>query len=135
MRKKKKVRQISPGCSLEGLMLKLKLQYIGHLMWRADFWKDPDAGKDWRQKEKGTTEDKMVGWHHQLNGQFGWAPGVSHGQRGLTCCRTWGRKESDTTEQLNWTDCLALFLLHWSSFLLFYQYHNVLITVALNSES
>ena len=54
---------ISPGCSLEGLMLKLKLQYFGHLMQRADIWKDPDAGKDWGQEEKGTTEDKMVGWH------------------------------------------------------------------------
>ena len=48
--------------------MKLKLQYFGHLMWRADCWKDPDAGKDWRWEEKGTTEDKMVGWHHRLNG-------------------------------------------------------------------
>ena len=58
------LKEISPGCSLEGLMLKLKLQYFGHLMQRPDsFEKDPDAGKDWRQK-KGTTEDEMVGWHH-----------------------------------------------------------------------
>ena len=62
------LKEINPGCSLEGLMLKLKLQYFGHLMGRADsFLKDPDAGKDSRQEEKGTTEDKMVGWHHQLN--------------------------------------------------------------------
>ena len=62
------LREISPGCSLERLMLKLKLQYFGHLMRRADiFWKDPDAEKDWGQ-EKGMTEDEMVGWHHQLNG-------------------------------------------------------------------
>ena len=54
--------EISPWCSLEGLMLKLKLQYFG------DLWKDPDAGKDWGQEENGTTEDEMVGWHHQLNG-------------------------------------------------------------------
>ena len=54
-------KEISPGCSLEGLMLKLKLQYFGHLMQRT---KDPDAGKDFRQKEKGMTEDEMVGWHH-----------------------------------------------------------------------
>ena len=54
---------------LEGLMLKLKLQYFGHLMWRDDsIWKDPDAGKDWGQEEKGMTEDQMVGWHHWLNG-------------------------------------------------------------------
>ena len=62
------LKEISPGCSVEGLMLKLKLQYFGHLMQRIDIWKDPDAGKDWRQEEKGTTEDEMVGWHHRLNG-------------------------------------------------------------------
>ena len=63
------LKEISPGCSLEGLMLKLKLQYFGYLMRRN--WligKDPDAGKDWRQEEKGMTEDEMVGWHHWLNG-------------------------------------------------------------------
>ena len=63
------LKEISPGCSLEGLMLKLELQYFGHRMWRN--WligKDPDAGRDWRQEEKGTTEDEMVGWHHRLNG-------------------------------------------------------------------
>ena len=69
--------------------------------------KDPDAGKDWEQEEKGTTEDEMVGWHHQLHGHgFGWTPGVhrSDGQGGLACCGSWGHKESDTTEWLNWTD-------------------------------
>ena len=67
-------------------------------------WKDPDAGKDWG-KEKGTTEDKMVGWHHWLNGlQFGWTLGVGDGQGGLVCCGSWGHKELDTTEQLNWTE-------------------------------
>ena len=66
--------------------------------------KDPDAGKDWGQEEKGTTEDKMIGWHHRLNGHgFGWTPGVGNGQGGLACCSSWGHKESDTTEQLNWT--------------------------------
>ena len=59
------LKEINPECSLEGLMLKLKLQYFGHVMQRA---KDPDAGKDLRQKEKGMTEDEMVGWHHRLNG-------------------------------------------------------------------
>ena len=67
--------------------------------------KDPDAGKDWGQGEKGTTEDKMAGWHHQLDGhEFGWTPGVGDGQGGLACCDSWGHKESDTTEQLNWTE-------------------------------
>ena len=66
--------------------------------------KDPDAGKDWRQEEKGTTEDEMVGWHHWLNGhEFEQAPGVGDGQGGLECCSWWGRKESETTEQLNWS--------------------------------
>ena len=65
-------------------------------------WKDPDAGKDWGQEEKGTTEDEMVGWHHWLNGHgFVWTPGVGDGQGGLVCFDSWGPKESDTTEQLN----------------------------------
>ena len=60
---------ISPGCSLEGLMLRLKRQYFGHLMRRADsLEKNPDAGRHWGQEEKGTTEDEMAGWHHQLDG-------------------------------------------------------------------
>ena len=67
-------------------------------------WKDPDAGKDWGQEEKGTTEDEMVGWHHRLNGHgFGWTPGVGDGQGGLVCCSSLGLKELDTIEQLNWT--------------------------------
>ena len=68
-------------------------------------WKDPDAGKDWRQEEKGTTEDEMVGWHHWLNEHgFRWTPGVGDGQEGLACCGSWGCKELDTTEGLNWTE-------------------------------
>ena len=80
------------------------------ILWPPDekswlIWKDPDAGKDWGQEEKGTTEDEMVGCHHRLNGYgFGWAPGVDDGQGGLVCCNSWGRKESDKTEQLNWTE-------------------------------
>jgi len=68
-------------------------------------WKDPDAGKDWRQEEKGTTEDEMVGWHHRLNGdEFEQTLGVGDGQGGLACCGPWGCEESDTTEELNWTE-------------------------------
>ena len=86
---------------LEGLMLKLKLQYFGHLMRRADLLEDSDAGKD-RGQEKGTTQDEMVGWHHRLNGHgFGWTPAVGDGHGGLICCSSWGCKELDTTEQLN----------------------------------
>ena len=67
--------------------------------------KDPDAGKDWRQREKGTTEDEVVGWHHWLNGhEFEQTLGGGYGQGGLVCCSPWGHKESDTTEWLNWTD-------------------------------
>ena len=68
--------------------------------------KDPDAGKDWRQEEKGTTEDEMAGWHHWLDGHgFEQALGVGDGQGGLACCGPWDRKESDTTEtELNWTE-------------------------------
>ena len=64
--------------------------------------KDPDAGKDWRWEEKGTTEDEMVGWHHRFDGQgFEQAPGVGDGQRSLASCSPWGRTESDTTEQFH----------------------------------
>ena len=67
------LKEISPGGSLEGLMLKLKLQYFGHLMWRADsLKKNPDAGRDWGQEEKGMTEDEMIGWHHWLDGDESW---------------------------------------------------------------
>ena len=65
-------------------------------------WKDPDAGKDWGQEEKGTTENEMLGWHHWHSGHgSGWTLGVGDGQRSLACCSLWGRKESDMTEQLN----------------------------------
>ena len=80
------------------------------ILWPPDakswlIWKDPDAEKDWGQEEKGTTEDKMVGWHHQHNGHgFGWRPEVANGQGGLACCGSWGRKQSDTTERPNWTE-------------------------------
>ena len=67
--------------------------------------KDPDAGQDWRQEEKGVTEDKMVGCHHWLYGhEFEQAPGVGNGQGSLMCCHPWDCKESDTTEPLNWTE-------------------------------
>ena len=67
--------------------------------------KDPDAGKDWRQEEKGTTEDEMIGWHHRLNGhEFEQPLGVGDGQGSLACCSPWGRKALDMIEQLNWTE-------------------------------
>ena len=99
------LKEISLEYSLEGLMLNLTLQYFGHLMWRTDsLEKDPDAWKDWRQEEKEMTEDEVVGWHHWLDGhEFEWVPGVGDGQWSLACCSPWGRKESDTTERLNWT--------------------------------
>ena len=64
------LKEISPGCSLEGLMLKLKLQYFGHLMRGVDSLEKTDAGRDWGQEEKGTTEDEMAGWHHRLDGRL-----------------------------------------------------------------
>ena len=67
--------------------------------------KDSDTGRNWGQEEKGTTEDKMAGWHHQLDGRESeWTLGVGDGQGGLACCDSWGHKESDTTERLNWTE-------------------------------
>ena len=98
--KQSSLKEISPECSLEGLMLKLILQYFGHLMQRAG--KDPEAGKDRRQEEKGTTEDETVEWHHQLNEhEFGQAAGGGKGQGSLACCSPRGCKKSDTTEGLN----------------------------------
>ena len=72
------LKEISPGISLEGMMLKLKFQYFAHLMRRVNSrGKDSDAGRDWGQKEKGTTEDEMAGWHHGLDGRESeWTPGV-----------------------------------------------------------
>ena len=94
------LKEISPGCSLEGLMLKLKLQYFGHLIWRADSLKKTLMLG--RTEGRRTTEDEMVGWHHQHNGHgFGGTLRVGDGQEGLVCCASWGRKESDMTELLN----------------------------------
>ena len=96
-------KEISHEYSLEGLMLKLKLWPPDAKSWL--IWKDPDTGKDWRQEEKGTTEDEIVGWHHWLNGHgFGWTPGVGDGQGGLVCCGSWGHRELDMTERLNSID-------------------------------
>ena len=68
--------------------------------------KDSDAGRDWGQEKKGTTEDEMAGWHHWLNAhEFGWTSRVGDGQGGLACCDSWSHKESDTTERLNWIEC------------------------------
>ena len=90
------------------------------ILWPPDanwlIWKDPDAGKDWGQEEKGMTEDEMVGWHHRLNGHgFGWTPGVGDGQGGLACCSWWWtgrpgvlwfmgsqRVRHDWATELNW---------------------------------
>ena len=67
--------------------------------------KDSDAGRDWGQEKKGTTEDEMAAWRHRLDGcESEWTLGVGDGHRGLVCCNSWGRKESDTTEWLNWTE-------------------------------
>ena len=85
------LKEINPEYSLEGLMLKLKLQYLGHLMQRTDLLKDPDAGEDWRQEEKGLTEDEMVGWHHWLHAhESEQTLGDSEGQGSLVCYSSCG---------------------------------------------
>ena len=96
------LKEISPGCS--------EAEAETPILWppHAKSWligKDPEAGRDWGQEEKGTTQDEMAGWHHRLDGhEFGWTLGVGDGQGGLACCDSWGCKESDMTEQLNWTE-------------------------------
>ena len=99
------LKEISPEYSLEGLMLKLKLQYFGHLMRRAESFEKPlMLGKVEGRRKRGW-QSEMVGWHHRLNEHgFGWIPGVGDGQGGLVCCGSWDRKELDTTEQLNCTE-------------------------------
>ena len=95
------LKEISPEYSLEGLMLKMKL-----IVWPPDM-KNWLIGKDydWEQEKKGMIEDEMAGWHHGLDGcESEWTPGDGDEQGGLACCDSWGRKESDTTERLNWTD-------------------------------
>ena len=84
--------------------------------------KDSDAGRDWGQEEKGMTEDEMAGWHRWLDGRESqWTPGVGDGQGGLACCDSWGRKESDMTEGLNWTDSW-LTILWWGTQSYIYMY-------------
>ena len=93
--------EISPQCSLEGLMLKLKPLNVKN--WLTG--KDPDAGEDWKQEEKGTTEDEKVGRYHQHGGhEFKQAPGVGDGQGSLACYGPWGRKELDRIDRLTWTE-------------------------------
>jgi len=100
------LKEFCPGCSLEGMMLKLKLQYFGHLTRRIDsLEKTVMLGGIGGRRRRGTTEDEMAGWHHWLDGhESEWTPGVGDGQGGLVCCDSWGRKESDRTEWLNWTE-------------------------------
>ena len=96
--------EISPGISLEGMILKLKLPDVKSWL----IGKDSDAGRDWGQEEKRMTEDEMAGWHHWLDGpESGWTPGFGDGQGGLECCDLWGRKELDTTEWLIWSDLMV----------------------------
>ena len=97
------LKEINPEYSLKGLMLKLKFQPLDANSWLTG--KDPDAGKNWGQEEKGMTEDEMVGWHHRIDGHgFGWTPGVGDGQGGLACCNSWScRVRHDWATGLNWT--------------------------------
>ena len=104
------LKETSPGCSLEGLMLKLKLQYFGHLMRRVDsLEKTVMLGGTGGRRRRGW-QDEMAGWHHRLNGhEFEWTLGAGDGQGGLACWDPRGRKELNTTERLNWTE------LNWTS--------------------
>ena len=103
------LKETSPGCSSEGLMLRLKLQYFGHLMWRVDSLEKTLMLGGIEGRRRRGWQDETAGWHHQLDGcEFEWTLGVGDGQGGLVCCDSWGRKESDTTEWLNWTELKIL---------------------------
>ena len=106
----KEIQSVHPKGNQSWMLIrKTDIEAETPILWPPDVknWltgRDPDAGKDWRQEEKGITEDQMVRWHHGLNGhEFEQALGVGDGQGRLVCCSPWGRKELDTTEQLNWT--------------------------------
>ena len=110
------LKEISPGCSLEGLMWSWNSNTLA-TWWKGWLiWKDHDAGKDWGQEEKGTTEDEMAGWHHCLNGHgFGWTPGVGDGQGGLACPGSWGhRVRHDWATELNWNTSFGKWLQSFS---------------------
>ena len=97
------LKEISPEYSLEGLMLKLKLQYLATWCEELTHWKRPWCRKRLKARGEGETEDEMVGWHHWLNGHGSdWSPGVADGQGSLACYSPWGHRESATNEQLNW---------------------------------
>ena len=97
--------EISPGCSLEGVMLKLKLQYLGHLMQRVDsLEKTLMLGGIGGRRKRGRQRMRWLDGITDLMNVFEWTPGVGDGQGGLACCNSWGHKESDTTEWLNWTE-------------------------------
>ena len=106
-------KEISPGCSLEGMMLKLKLQYFGHLMRRVDsLEKTLMLGGIGGRRKRG---QQRIRWHHWLNGyEFEWTPGAGDGQGGLVCCNSWDCKESDTTERLNWTELNTIVFIYFS---------------------
>ena len=112
------LKEISPGCSLEGLTLKLKLQYFGYLMRRANLLeKTLMLGKIEGRRRRGQQKVRWLDGITRLNGhRFGWTLGVGDGQGGLACCSSWGHKESDTTERLNWTE------LNWTEW---WSSHNV----------
>ena len=115
------LKEISPEYSLEGLMLKLKLQYFGYLMRRTDSFKKTLRLGKIRQEEKGTTEDEMFGWHHWLDGhEFEQAPGVGDGQGSLACCSLRGRKELDRTE---WTELPILFFFFFCLYFAKLKFH------------
>ena len=100
------LKEISPGCSLEGLMLRLKLQYFGHLMRRVDsLEKSLMLGGIGGRRRRGRQRMRWLdGITDSMDVESQWTPGVGDGQGGLACCGSWGRKESDMTERLNWTE-------------------------------
>ena len=106
----KEIQPVNPKRSQSWIFIRrIDVEAETPILWPPDakswlIWKDPDAGKDWRQEQKGTTENEIVGWHHQLNGhEFEQAPGVGDGQASLVCCSPWDHRESDMTEWLDWS--------------------------------
>ena len=135
----KEIKPVNPKGNQSGLFVgRVDAEAKAPLLWPPDVkqWligKDPDPGKDWRQEEKGMTEDEMVGWHHRFDGhEFEQALGIGDRQGSLACCSPWGRKESDTTEWLNWTDIQISHMYLWASLVAQMVKHKLLSTIQMS---
>ena len=132
------LKEISSKYSLKGLMLKLKSQYFGHLMWRVDSLEKTLMLAGTGGRRKGDDRGWDGWWHHWLDAhESEWTPGVGDGQGGPVCCNSWGRKELDTTKRLNWTELYNFnedehLFIHWATVFVFFFFKSCLFRLHIN---